>query len=199
MKLSRSVFRIQYLLILKGSGSVVDTANKRSALAAVYCEGLFGDREGLNISERRGLSIYDIGGDTSANDATPCEPGTVLTKSTRRTMWLSPNRALAVDTADITDLTAGTLNDVSSGRTILRVSGANARGVLAKGCPLDLHASAFLTDHCAQSRIGSLNVLIDHVEEDTFDIYVARGFGLTFWEWLCEAALEYGYRVLPPQ
>ena len=200
---------------------------RRSALMAVYTEGASANGPnseiGLMIHERHPLTMFDIGGDasdkaflTAAEKAVGCPlpatPNTVISADTLRVLWLSPKRWLCVDSSDgfdvrdisvgavndVRDISVGAVNNVSSGRTVLRLHGPRLRDVLAKGCPLDLHLKNFRFGECAQSKIDGLNVLLDHIDDDTFDIYVARGFARTFWEWLIEAANEYGYLVEKP-
>ena len=49
---------------------------------------------------------------------------------------------------------------------------------------------------CALSLVGTLNVLLHHVDERSgFDLYVPRSFGLALWDWLRTAAAEFGCRV----
>jgi sarcosine oxidase gamma subunit len=55
----------------------------------------------------------------------------------------------------------------------------------------------------AQSAAHEVGVILrrlgaDKLGGDSFDLYVYRGFALSFWEWLTEAAAETGYRVDPP-
>ena len=50
----------------------------------------------------------------------------------------------------------------------------------------------------AQSAIHEVGVILRRLSDDAFDLYVYRGFALSFWQWLCEAAEECGYRVEPP-
>ncbi len=50
----------------------------------------------------------------------------------------------------------------------------------------------------AQSAIHEVGVLIRRLSAESFDLYVYRGFALSFWEWLTEAAAETGYRIDPP-
>ncbi len=179
---------------------MVDTIKRRSALEHIYKTGSFGSGEGLSITERRPLEMFDIGGvptEPIAGCTIPMGPNTVTSAGGNRLLWLSPNRWLLVSGNPDVALETDVIRNVSSGRTVLRLTGPNVRDVLAKGCPLDLHPLAFKVDTCAQSKISSLNVLIDHVDADTFDVYIARGFAQTFWEWLIEASNEYGYQVLP--
>ena len=55
----------------------------------------------------------------------------------------------------------------------------------------------------AQSAIHEVGVILrrlssDEPGADSFDLYVYRGFALSFWDWLTEAAAETGYRIEPP-
>ena len=90
--------------------------------------------------------------------------------------------------------------DVSDGRVALRLAGPNARDVLAKGCPLDLHPRAFPSGSCAQSLLAKAAVLIHLLDDDphrgpTFDLYVARSSAHYLFAWLEDAGCEYGVQV----
>ena len=55
----------------------------------------------------------------------------------------------------------------------------------------------------AENIIHEVGVILrrlgtDNLGADSFDLYVYRGFALSFWDWLTEAAAETGYRVEPP-
>jgi sarcosine oxidase subunit gamma len=72
------------------------------------------------------------------------------------------------------------------------VGGSNARAVLAKGCPLDLHERAFAAGRCAQTLLAKVPVLVHRAGvEPTFEIHVARSFRDYAWVWLQAAASEY--------
>ncbi|HET9652575.1 MAG TPA: sarcosine oxidase subunit gamma family protein [Usitatibacter sp.] len=69
-------------------------------------------------------------------------------------IWLGPDEWLLVAQPDRGDAITqalrgalagmrGSITDVSAARTVIEIAGDEARLVLAKGCPLDLHASAF--------------------------------------------------------
>ncbi len=188
-----------------------DISQRRSALEAVYQEGSFGNETALVIFERRPLILFDIGGDATNIDflieaesaigsPLPLTPNSVISADTRRIFWLSPQRWLVTDSASdftVPEFIGGSISNVSSGRTIIRLHGPKIRDVLAKGCPLDLHPKSFRFGDCAQSRFGSLNILLDHIDDQTFDVYVARGFARVLWEELTEASYEYGYQIQP--
>ena len=83
------------------------------------------------------------------------------------------------------------VTDVSANRTILEVSGEYARLVLAKGCPLDLHASAFGAPQCAQSLLAKSQVILQCLDaRPTFRIFVRLSFAPYVAEWLTDAAAE---------
>lgn len=107
-----------------------------------------------------------------------------------------PNLAQKLTAAIGADL--GAVTDLSHARSAIRISGPKATWVLSKGLAIDLHPEAFPSQDVAQSAIHEVGVLVRRLSEDSFDLYVFRGFALSFWEWLTEAAAETGYRVDPP-
>jgi sarcosine oxidase subunit gamma len=88
--------------------------------------------------------------------------------------------------------------DLSQSRTCLRVAGPTAYAVLAKGCALDFHRRTRPAGHAAQSTVAGINALIHVIATETaFDLYIARSFARSFWEWFTDAAAEHGYEVAP--
>ena len=120
-------------------------------------------------------------------------------------MWSGPGQWLVVfhpgqQEAEVLAL-AGSIEDsnvtvtnLSHARTVIRISGPQAVEVLLKGCPLDLES--FDSNDCAASLLGHLNVQVHCIEKNCFDVYVFRSFGLALWEWLKDAALEYGVEIV---
>ena len=81
-----------------------------------------------------------------------------------------------------------TLNDLSGGQILLRLSGARVEKLLAKGCPIDLHENAFPAGACAQSGLAKANILIARVDATgTFDVVVRRSFSDYLLNWLAHA------------
>lgn len=129
-----------------------------------------------------------------------------------RTLWLAPGEWLIVTAADAEDAPAGKLAaavadhggsvvDVGDARTVLVLHGPNARDVLMKGCPLDLHPDAFRPGDCAQSLLARAAVILCRRKDDadagaSFEIHVARSFAAYLWAWLEDAAGEYGVQVI---
>jgi heterotetrameric sarcosine oxidase gamma subunit len=199
---------------------VADIVERRSALAEVYATGVFGadvsGNPGVILAERRPLSIVHVAG--KSGDAAfasgvkkacgcdlPLDGGTVATAGDLSIIWLAPTRWLVVAPdrgagvleASLRDACGdgGAIIDVSHGRTVIRISGAHARTVLMKGAPLDFHSKVFTPGSCATSTISQCGVVLSCVDENTIDLYVFRAFGQHMWEWVCEAAGEFGYKV----
>lgn len=89
----------------------------------------------------------------------------------------------------------GAVAPLSHSRSRLFIEGAPARDVLMKGVPLDFHPDVFGIGQFAQTGIHHTPVLIHRTGTDRYEIYALRTFALTVWDWLIDAALEFGYDV----
>ena len=200
---------------------MVELTERRSALAEVYKTGSFGadGTAGVTLAERRPLSIVHVAGKVTdkafvdgvkkaCGCALPTDPCTVASSGDLSIAWLSPTRWLVIAPdrgPGVLEKSlreacgdSGAVIDVSHGRTVIRISGPNARTVLMKGAPLDFHHKAFKPGMTAQSAISQCGVVLVCVADDAFDLYVFRGFGQHMWEWVSDAALEYGCVVTDP-
>ncbi len=90
---------------------------------------------------------------------------------------------------------AGTVTMLSAGRVRLRITGPQARDVLAKGISLDLHPAVFQVGRGAQTGLHHTGVFLERVGDDSYEIYVPRTYAESIWEWLIDAALPFGYDV----
>lgn len=114
--------------------------------------------------------------------------------------WLGPDEFLLVgDDRDAGEMekklrdrlsgTASALTDVSSGFTMLIISGAGARDFLARGWALDLHPRTFRPGQCAQSYLAKAPVLLLHREAaPVFEVLVRRSFADYLWAWSVSSA-----------
>lgn len=176
-------------------------------------EGVYGaphpDGPGVTITGRTGLHILHIAGDvrdhafpTAARHALglplPQTAGETRDGHGVRVLWLAPDRWLVVSDRplDVTGLAGiAAVNDVGPGRAVLRLTGRNTRDVLMAGCPLDLHPQAFKAGRSAATRLGPLNVVLDAVGTEAFDLYVSRSYAAFVRDWLVRAGLEFGVRL----
>ena len=87
------------------------------------------------------------------------------------------------------------LTDVSDASIVYALSGPNARAVLARGCPLDLHPRLVGLGYCARTLLAKAPVLVHlRAAAPIFELYVARSYRDYAWDWLATAARTF----LPP-
>ena len=88
----------------------------------------------------------------------------------------------------------GAAVDVSAQRTTVRLRGAHARDVLAKGCSLDLHPTVFGPGAAAQTMLGLAAVVLIPLSDNGTDyrILVRSSFAGYLAAWLLDAAEEFG-------
>ena len=164
---------------------------------------------GVTISKRQNLHILHLAGNLRDADFPTAARGALglplpqLAGETRdghgvRILWLAPNRWLVVSGHKLETDAFGekaAVNDVGQGRSVLRRSGRNVRDVLCKGCPIDLDPQSFSAGHVAATLLGHLNVVIDCITDDVFDLYVTRSYDHFAQDWLVRAGKEFGVSI----
>lgn len=76
--------------------------------------------------------------------------------------------------------------DVSDYYTVLKLSGDNARQVLASGTPFDVHLRVFKSKQCAQVRFGNASLLLSCIDDTpVFHLQVRWSFAEYLWGYLC--------------
>jgi len=176
------------------------------------------EQAGVVLEERRMGTQLAIRGDAGNEDLgaavagilgleLPVEPKTARRKPGGAILWLGPDEWLAV----LTEQTNGTLItrfdealsdmhhavvDVSHSRTVIGIRGTHATDVLMKGTNIDLHPRVFGADSCIQAHLARCHMLLHRLDEGAgYDVYVHRSFAVYAWQWLCDAAREYGVGV----
>ena len=197
---------------------MADTVPRTPACPEAVCPGQFGahtPRAGITFAARTAIALVDLRGNpqhaeflasahTALGCALPLAPNTAARGADCNVLWLGPDAWLLVgaDAGTINErlpMARGFLTDVSHGRAALRISGPHARELLAKGCSIDLHPRVFQAGHCAQTSLAHVGVLL-HLPDagGGFDLYCARSYAQHLWQWLIEAAGEFGYEVVAP-
>jgi len=117
-------------------------------------------------------------------------------------LWLGPDEWLVVAADGRQEGLTGALRsalqgvhhavtDVSASRTAIEIAGADARLVLAKGCPLDLHGERFKPPQLAQTLLAKANLIIQCIDaRPSFRLWVRNSFASYVAEWLVDAATE---------
>lgn len=195
-----------------------------SALSGLAVPGSFGKEAGapgVTIEERTGLGLATVAARKGEADAlkraVASAYGVDLPESSRAVhgsevsfigygpgQWLAVSETLASEALarDLAMRLRGlaSISDQSGGRTVLRLSGREARAVLAKGLPIDLHPRAFAPGNAATSTISLMGVQIWQVDDaPTYDLAIFRSVSASFWHWLTASAAEFGYEVTGSQ
>ena len=106
--------------------------------------------------------------------------------------WLVWTEAREETLAALTEALADThssVTDVSDYYAVLRLSGGLAREVLAHGCPLDLHESAFKPGECAQTRFRAAAIFIFQADDKpTYDVQTRWSYAEYLRRYLAEVA-----------
>lgn len=141
--------------------------------------------------------------------ALPTAPNTTAGRDGSIAFWLGPSEWLIAGPCPRDGIAAAlaqvrhALVDVSDARAVLRLTGPQARNLLAQGTGLDLHDRAFPAGACAQSTMALADMLLHRPQDDAaagavFELYVGRSYADYLWRWLEAAADEYGFAVLAP-
>lgn len=202
-------------MMKKGCGPVVDSASNGSTFQRTPLAGKpawLGTQTA--ISERAYLGKLTLRGRiddsrfTAAVEAVvgaklPTIPNTSTFAGTSILTWVGPDEWLVftADGAEQKMLTAlrealagvhSAVADVSDYYTVIRVAGAKARDVMAKGCPIDLHPTVFRTGNCAGSLYNKAAIrLLQMDDTPTYDIMVRWSFAEYLWKHLVKAAEEW--------
>jgi len=138
-------------------------------------------------------------------DALPTTPSTIVAGRDTSVIWLGPEEWLVTsEHRDGEDLETtlrdavsehgGAAVEVSAQRTTLRLWGAHARDVIAKGCSLDLHPAVFGQGAAAQTVLGHAGMVLIPLSDNgsDFRIIVRSSFARYLADWLIDAAEEFG-------
>lgn len=156
----------------------------------------------VSLEEVRFLAQVDVR--VSAEEAhrrelqLPFGSNTVIRDGERAALWLGPDEWLIVGPAGAAGAIVAELEsaltgahrsvvDVSANRAWLEVRGPDARELLSRGCPLDLHPSRWRSGMCAQTMLARSQVLLERVHEATTRIGVRPSFAEYVVDWLLDA------------
>lgn len=190
----------------------------RSVLAGFLRPGHHGagGRIGVTLTERRValVQMQPRGGQEAAlSSALASAFGLLLPGPNKLSLageltavWIQPGSWLVMapfsGALDLEQRLATALADTASladqtfGKSVLRLSGERARGVLAKGCRVDLHPRVFGPGCSAVTPIGHIGCVLLQVDEaPSYDLIVPSTLAASFLEWLLTASAEFGCEV----
>jgi sarcosine oxidase, subunit gamma len=132
--------------------------------------------------------------------ALPTIPNTARRVDQFELIWLGPDEWLLHTPHDQTNAIEEALSkafdgchhaltNVSDQWLLFHLSGPRSRGVLACGCPLDLHENAFPPGTCAQSHFLKAPVILAWPDDEPrYNILVARSLAEYCWSALLDSA-----------
>jgi sarcosine oxidase subunit gamma len=168
---------------------------------------LAGWRTGLAIVNLRGNAEDPVFGSAilkALNLELPVQPCSSVADAVHRLVWVGPDdwfvigpkgQASTIESRLRTSLAGRhhAVTDVSGGYTVLHLSGAPVREVLAQGCPLDLHPRVFCPDSSAGSLFFKTSIWLWQTDEEpTYEVLVRSSFMGYFWLMLERSTQECG-------
>jgi heterotetrameric sarcosine oxidase gamma subunit len=192
-----------------------------SPLAAVAVPGRYGNATGttppVTLKERRGLKLRVIaalsGQGPVVEDTVRKITGLELPRGPKRVtakgfalIGTAPGQWLAIaedaDSMRVLDTLVkelaghAAITEQSDSKAVIRISGARARDVMAKGCSLDLHPRVFKPGDAATTAVALIDCQLWQSDDaPSYDLAVPSSFAESFWSWLAASAAEYGYTV----
>jgi sarcosine oxidase subunit gamma len=134
-------------------------------------------------------------------------PGYSATNGLTTAIWIAPETWLILRDGSPGDelareltaacAAAASIADQTWGKSIVRISGARARDVLAKGCRIDLHPRVFAPRKSVVTPIAHIHAVLMQIDATpTFDLIVPSTLARDFVEWLRLSAAEFGYEIV---
>jgi len=166
-----------------------------------------GWRDGLAIVNLRGNAedaAFRQAAESALGVALPVKPCSTSESNAAAVIWAGPDDWFIIGPKGQADALVARLraalaglhhavSDVSSGYTVLHVSGTPARDVLAQGCPLDLHPRVFARGTCAGSHFFKASVWLWQTDDaPVYEMLVRRSFMGYVWLMLERATAECG-------
>ena len=164
-------------------------------------------REGLSILNLRGSPedpAFLAAVQSALGVALPVRAGATAEGQALRVVWAGPDDWFVIGARGQADTLTRQLRerltglhaavtDVSSGYTVLHLSGRPVREQLAQGCPLDLHPRAFGAGQCAGTHFFKASVWLWQLDDEPcFELLVRRSFTGYVWRMLELGAAECG-------
>ena len=113
----------------------------------------------------------------------PTEPNTTAGE----VLWLGPDEWLVLGRREEDFPNAAAAVDVSANRVCFELAGDDVEDVLAQGCTLDLHASAFEVGRCAQTLLAKAQVILHRTDAASFRIFVRPSYAPYLRAWIDDA------------
>jgi heterotetrameric sarcosine oxidase gamma subunit len=165
------------------------------------------DFELVQVMARRGLwSPTDQACKEAYGQPAPAKPQAISAEGALL-IWSGPDQFLilsprgsSLERARLAFAGMASLSEQSDGRSLLRLSGARVRDMLAKVCSLDLHPGVFPVGAAAATSIDHTSVNLWRSEdsasgEAVFCLLIFSTFAESLWHTLLDSGAEYGISI----
>ena len=136
--------------------------------------------------------------------AAPAPRGSVVTSGTRTAYFVGPDKiwvtapfgdGLSAKLGKLWPSSSAVVTELGHSRTVLRISGANARDLIARFLAVDTDPALFPAGHVLSAGLHGLGATLHHVVDGTYDLYLPRTFALSLTEGIVEVAEQWGVEV----
>jgi sarcosine oxidase subunit gamma len=164
----------------------------------------------LNLRGNVGDAAFSSAVELVLGVALPTAPNTSARNGATVVYWLCPNEwlillASGTQTQVEADLRAAIANeggdqhiaitDLSSGQTLVNLSGSDLSKLLQKSTVYDCHESNFPAGKVVQTTFAKTGTTMCKLEDGSMDLVIRRSFSDYFFLWLQDASEEYGLSV----
>ncbi|MFT5482628.1 MAG: sarcosine oxidase subunit gamma [Halieaceae bacterium] len=177
--------------------------NTESEFAIAICE--IAAKGHLNLRGNSQDESFRAGVRNNIGLELPTEPGTWCGDEQSSIYWLGPDEWLviviegrqAVIEANLRQAISGHISvaDISSGQTLLNLSGAGVATLLKKSCGYDFDAQKFGVGRCVQTSFAKATALAARREDGSFDLVIRRSFADYLARWMLDAGAEFGCTI----
>jgi len=135
--------------------------------------------------------------------ALPMAPSSSVRNGDTVVYWLCPNEWLLIVAngtqgqveADLRSAMDGqhiSVTDISSGQTLVNLSGTGVAELMQKSTVYDCHESNFPVGKVVQTTFAKTGTTMCKLEDGSYDLVIRRSFSDYFFLWLQDATDEYG-------
>lgn len=171
---------------------------------------------GVTLQEMKGRDLLQVGAwpETVATvaaelggaigTAAPAPRGPAVASGTRAAFFVGPDKIwVTAPFADVLSAKLGKLwpsskavvTELGHSRTVLRISGANARDLIARFLAVDTDPALFPAGRVVSAGLHGLGVTLHHLSDGAYDLYLPRTFALSLVEGIVEVAEQWGVEV----
>jgi sarcosine oxidase, subunit gamma len=185
---------------VRGRASELQRSNEAGV---VLCEqALMGH---LNLRGNPDNVLFRKGVEDVLGVKLPLYPGICASLGETRLCWLAPNEWLVMVAGGrevdvelrLREVLQGHFSvvDISGGQTLINLSGESVLMVLKKSSVYDFHPSRFGVGRCVQTTFAKATALVSRNSNSSFDLVIRRSFADYIFQWIADAADEYGFTV----